>query len=72
MWRTNPGTPFGLFVRAGRFMPVFGLRFAEHPMYTRRFGGTPLYGDTYGAAIGMLVARRSDSAGFPFMAAFAR
>ncbi len=51
MWRTNPGTPYGLFVRGGRFMPVFGLRFAEHPMYTRRFGGTPLYGDTYGVAV---------------------
>jgi len=51
MWRTNPGTPTGLFVRAGRFMPVFGLRFAEHPMYTRRFGGTPLWGDTYGLAV---------------------
>lgn len=51
MWRTNPDTPYGLFVRAGRFMPVFGLRFAEHPMYTRRFGGTPLWGDTYGAAV---------------------
>jgi hypothetical protein len=51
MWRTNPGTPMGLFVRAGRFLPVFGLRFAEHPMYTRRFGGTPLWGDTYGAAV---------------------
>lgn len=48
MWRTNPGTPHGMFVRAGRFMPVFGLRFAEHPTYVRRFGGTPLYGDTYG------------------------
>lgn len=51
MWRTNPGTPTGLFVRAGRFMPVFGLRFAEHPMHTRRFGGTPLYGETYGLAV---------------------
>lgn len=50
-WRTNPGAPTGLFVRAGRFMPVFGLRFAEHPMYTRRFGGTPLYGETYGLAV---------------------
>jgi len=51
MWRTNPGTPSGLFVRGGRFMPVFGLRFAEHPMYTRRFGGTPLWGETYGLAV---------------------
>ena len=32
-------------------MPVFGLRFAEHPMYTRRYGGTPLYADTYGVAV---------------------
>jgi len=51
MWRTNSGSPTGTFVRAGRFMPVFGLRFAEHPLYTRRFGGTPLYGDTYGVHV---------------------
>jgi hypothetical protein len=50
MWQSDPGSPNGLFVRAGRFMPVFGLRFAEHVVYTRRFGGTPLYGETYGAA----------------------
>jgi hypothetical protein len=30
---------------------VFGLRFAEHPDYTRVFGGTQLYGETYGAAM---------------------
>ena len=40
-----------LFVRVGRFMPVFGLRFAEHPDYTRRYGGTQLYSETYGAAV---------------------
>jgi hypothetical protein len=39
------------FVRIGRFMPVFGLRFAEHVDYTRRYGGTPLYSETYGAAL---------------------
>lgn len=50
MWRSDPGATTGIFVRAGRFMPVFGLRFAEHPMYTRRFGGTPLWGETYGVA----------------------
>jgi len=50
-WKQNPGENYGLYVRAGRFMPVFGLRFAEHPMYTRRFGGTQLYSDTYGAAV---------------------
>jgi hypothetical protein len=51
MWRTDPGAATGMFLRAGRFMPVFGLRFAEHPLYTRRFGGTPLYGETYGVAV---------------------
>jgi len=50
MWQQDPASREGLFVRAGRFMPVFGLRFAEHPDYTRRFGGLPLYADTYGAA----------------------
>jgi hypothetical protein len=48
MWQSNPGENRGLYVRAGRFMPVFGLRFAEHPTYTRRYGGTPLYAETYG------------------------
>jgi hypothetical protein len=51
MWQQNPDGNDGLYVRAGRFMPVFGLRFAEHPIYTRRYGGAPLYGDTYAAAI---------------------
>jgi hypothetical protein len=51
MWQQQPGTGQGLFARAGRFMPVFGLRFVEHPFYNRQYGGTPLYADTYGAAI---------------------
>lgn len=51
MWQSDAGSPEGLFVRVGRFMPVFGLRLAEHPTYVRRYGGTPLYGDTYGAAV---------------------
>lgn len=51
MWSQNPGEGTGLFVRAGRFMPVFGLRLAEHPTYVRKFGGTPLYADTYGLAV---------------------
>jgi hypothetical protein len=51
MWQSEPGSPDGLFVRVGRFMPIFGLRLAEHPTYVRRYGGTPLYGDTYGAAV---------------------
>lgn len=51
MWQPDAGADHGLYVRAGRFMPVFGLRFAEHNVYTRRFGQTPLYGETYGAAV---------------------
>jgi len=51
MWRQHPDTPFGLYVRAGRFMPVFGLRLAEHAVYTQRYGGMPLYGEAYGGAI---------------------
>jgi hypothetical protein len=50
-WQQRPGENAGLYVRAGRFMPVFGLRLAEHPTYIRRWGGTPLYGETYGAAV---------------------
>ncbi len=50
MWQSNPSGHTGLYVRVGRFMPVFGLRFAEHPVYTRLYGGTPLYSETYGAA----------------------
>lgn len=48
MWQQEEGGSTGVYVRAGRFMPVFGLRLAEHPTYIRRFGGTPLYADTYG------------------------
>jgi len=51
MWKQNADGTDGLFVRVGRFMPVFGLRFAEHPDYTRRYGGTELYSETYGLAI---------------------
>jgi hypothetical protein len=49
MWQQDGND--GLFVRVGRFMPVFGLRFAEHPDYNRRYGGTQLYSETYGAAV---------------------
>jgi hypothetical protein len=50
-WEQDPSTHIGVGARVGRFMPVFGLRLAEHPVYTRRFGGTPLYSDTYGAEL---------------------
>ena len=51
MWRQKPDENEGLYIRAGRFMPVFGLRFAEHPMYTRRYGGTQLFSETYGVGV---------------------
>jgi len=51
MWQQDADDEFGLFARVGRFMPVFGLRFAEHPEYVRQYGGTPLYSETYGAAV---------------------
>jgi hypothetical protein len=51
MWKQKKDENEGLFIRAGRMMPVFGLRFAEHPMYTRRFGGTQLFSETYGGSI---------------------
>ena len=49
-WQENENDPNGMFVRVGRMMPVYGLRFIEHPDYTRRYGGTPLYSETYAAA----------------------
>ncbi|HEX2691824.1 MAG TPA: hypothetical protein VHN14_34680 [Kofleriaceae bacterium] len=51
MWQQKPGETGGFYVRVGRFMPVFGQRFAEHPVYTRKWGGTPLYAETYGLAV---------------------
>ena len=50
MWQQDPGESSGMFLRVGRFLPVYGLRFVEHVDYTRRFGGTPLYGEAYGVA----------------------
>lgn len=50
-WQDNPGGTDGLYVRVGRFMPVYGLRFVEHTAYDRDYGGTPLYGEAYGAAV---------------------
>jgi hypothetical protein len=49
-WQSEPGSAEGLWIRVGRLMPVFGLRFVEHPVYTRRYGGTPLFSETYGAS----------------------
>ncbi|CAN5872022.1 hypothetical protein BH11MYX2_BH11MYX2_08630 [soil metagenome] len=51
MWQQNPDSAEGLYVRAGRFMPTYGLRLAEHVVYTQRFGGDPLYFEAYGANV---------------------
>lgn len=51
MWQQNPGDAEGVYVRAGRFMPVYGLRLAEHVAYTQRFGGNVLYGEAYAGAV---------------------
>jgi hypothetical protein len=56
-WQQKPGETTGLFVRAGRFMPVYGLRYVEHPAYTRQYGGTPLYGEAYGVAAEYIESR---------------
>lgn len=51
MWQQNPDQADGLSVRVGRFMPVYGLRLAEHVVYTERYGGLPLFGEAYAAAV---------------------
>jgi hypothetical protein len=50
-WQQDASSPDGLFVRAGRFEPVFGLRLAEHVDYNQQYGGEELYGEAYGVAI---------------------
>jgi hypothetical protein len=51
LWSQDEDARTGWFVRIGRFMPIFGLRYVEHPTFTRQYGGTPLYSETYGAAV---------------------
>ena len=51
MWQQNEGGNEGLYVRVGRFAPTFGLRLAEHVVYTQRYGGNPLYFEAYAAGV---------------------
>lgn len=51
MWQQKPDESTGLYVRAGRMMPTFGLRLAEHVVYTQRYGGRPLFHETYALAV---------------------
>jgi hypothetical protein len=48
VWRQDAESNHGLFLRIGKFMPTFGLRLAEHVVYTQRFGGRQLYTEAYG------------------------
>ena len=49
MWRQSAT---GAYVRAGRFFPVYGLRFVEHIYYVRRYTGFNLYNEPYGVSGG--------------------
>lgn len=51
MWQPHAGASDGLYLRVGRFIPVYTLRFAEHTAFTQRYGQAPLYGEAYGAAV---------------------
>lgn len=51
MWRQNADDVNSWFVRAGKLLPVGGLRLAEHHAYPRKFGPTPLYSEKYGVAV---------------------
>jgi hypothetical protein len=50
MWQQHPDDHEGLYIRVGRLMPTYGLRLAEHVVYTQSFGGYPLYGEVYAVA----------------------
>lgn len=54
MWQSNPGENGGIYARLGRFMPVYGLRLAEHPAYNRQYGETRLYSETYGLHLAVI------------------
>ena len=48
MWRPRTG----LYLRAGRFFPVFGLRSQDHTAYVRRYLGFGTLEEPYGIAVG--------------------
>ena len=56
-WQQEEGAREGLFVRVGHLMPIFGLRFVEHPLYVRRYGGTPMFSETYGATVSIVQSK---------------
>lgn len=52
MWRKDDDKD-GLYVRAGHFRPVLGLRLAEHAEAVRQYVN-PLYNESYGLGVGWL------------------
>lgn len=56
-WQQEPGSGYGAFARLGQLMPVFGLRLVEHPIYTRRYGGTRLFSETWGLSASYITPR---------------
>jgi hypothetical protein len=53
MWQPTDG----LALRVGRLSPTYGLRLAEHVVYTQRFGGAPLYDEAYALAASVVRPR---------------
>ena len=49
-YRQHADDSYGASVRVGKFMPTSGLRFVEHTMYARRYGGSQLFSEAYGVA----------------------
>jgi hypothetical protein len=52
MWRPDGDEPYGAYVRAGHFAPVYGLRLVEHTDYVRRYTSNDLYSEVYGVGGG--------------------
>ncbi len=42
----------GIYVRAGKFFPTFGLRLPDHTLYTERYTGQDLFEEPYGGDAG--------------------
>jgi hypothetical protein len=53
MWQPTDGVS----LRVGRLSPTFGLRLAEHVVYTQRFGGAPLFDEAYAVAAAIVRPR---------------
>jgi hypothetical protein len=52
MWSQDEGA--GVYVRAGKFFPVQGLRLPDHTLYVARFTGMDLFEQPYAAEAGLV------------------